>query len=427
MKTSFGVLCALAVSISACSTYTPSPVDLQRDTAQWLTISNQLSTQAGSRSLRELQRVGLLLNPELNAQRLTYAKSTSVARFAGLWADPTLGSELGRNLTESLSISSISPSITIPVTGLPSIAKRIAEQYKEGDYWTMRSAERDYMASIEGLYVQLMLNQRRESLINKRLKQLRDETRTIEKLHSLGEISFAEKQIAQQRLSELITEQQNTEDSVLNARLDLVRELGLHPQAQRLRVSDTLPRSTPALLGSPAADSLLLDPTLKAAAAAFNASELELKREIRKQYPELTLSPGFTREGSENETGLGFEFSIPLWNRNREAIASSSGERAIKAQAYTSAWRKLYTKARALASQEQLSRRHCLSEAARLDNLRDASQTQEKLYQLGELDLNELSEMRHEIYLRELSYLEHLSLLLQTQASLKYLHPQRRR
>ncbi len=423
MNKPFGVLCVLGLAMSACSTYQPAPIDLGRDTAQWLELSRQLSAPSRYLKQAQLRRIGLLLNPELNAQRLSYAKSTSVARFSGLWADPSLGGELGRNLSASLTNFALAPSVSIPVTGLPRLARQIAEQYKETDYWQMKAEEQRFLSNLEELCVSLLLNQRQERLISTRLKQLRDEVDKADDLHALGELSFAEKQIAHQRLNELITQKQNKQDDVLQARLELVRTLGLHPSATQLRVEDFFAQSTPAAIGAPTAQELLASPSLKAASSQFSASELELKRAIRKQYPELSLSPGFARDGGDNELGLGFELSLPLWNRNREAIALTAGERALKTHAYISAWRRLMTEAQSLQSQERLSLQHCRSESQRIAELTSAVQTQQKLYELGELKLSELSEMRHERFLRELSYLENLTVLLKTQAKLKYLNP----
>ncbi len=418
---SSGVLCALGLVLVACSSYNSAPVNLSRDTTQWLQVSRNLTSQSSSLKHQQLQRIGLFLNPELNAKRLTYAQKTSVARYAGLWADPIMGADFGNVLSSQLRNYSLAPEITIPVTGLPRIAKQIAEQYKEADFWEMKATEQSYLATLEEQCVSLLLGQRQERLISQRLKQLRDEVKKVDSLHTLGELSFAEKQIAHQRLNELITMLQNKQDEVLNARLNLVRELGLHPATKNLRVQDFLPQSTPAPVATLSAQRLLASPSLKAAAAQFNASELELKSEIRKQYPELTLLPSFSGEG--NEAGLGFEFTLPLWNRNREAIALSTGERALKTHAYITAWRRLLTESQSLQAQERLSLQHCRSEASRIAELKQAVQTQQKLYDLGELKLAELSEMRHESFLRELSYLENLAVLLKTQAKLKYLNP----
>ncbi len=423
MKIPFGVLCLVSLSLMACSTYEPALVNLERDTEQWLHTSRELVSKSRNINRKQLLHIGLLLNPDLNAQRLTYAKSTSVAQHAGLWADPSLSGELGRNLSASLRNYALTPNISIPVTGLPYIAKQIAEQYKEADFWQMKAEEQSFLARVEELCVSLLLSQRQERLISRRLKQLRFEVQKVDELNALGELSFAEKQIAHQRLNDLITMQQEKQDELLSARLNLVRELGLHPRAGNLRVRDFLPKSTPARLAALSARDLLDSPALKATSAQLNASELELKREIRKQYPELTLSPGFSRDDGDDTVGLGIEFDLPLWNRNREAIALSTGERALKVHAYVTAWRRLLTQYESLKEQEKLSRQHCLSEASRIAELKQAVLSQQNLYDLGELKLTELSELRHESFLRELSYLENLSALLKTQAQLKYLNP----
>ncbi len=423
MKIPLGVLCLVSLSLTACSTYKPAPVNLERDTEQWLHTSRDLVSKSKNINRKQLLSIGLLLNPDLNAQRLTYAKSTSVAQYAGLWADPSLSGELGRNLSTSLTNYSLSPNISIPVTGLPHIAKQIAEQYKEADFWQMKAEEQDFLVRAEELCVSLLLSQRQDRLIRQRLKQLRAEVKKMDTLNALGELSLTEKQIAHQRLNELITMQQEMQDELLSARQNLVRELGLHPQAGNLGVQDFLSRSTPSLLNALSPQDLLKSPALRAAEAQLNASELELKREIRKQYPELTLSPGFSRDDGEKALSIGVEFDLPLWNRNRESIALSTGERSLKVHAYVTAWRRLLTEYESLKEQEKLSRRHCLSEASRIADLKQAVSAQQNLYDLGELQLTELSELRHESFLRELSYLENLSALLKTQAQLKYLNP----
>ena len=57
-----------------------------------------------------------------------------------------------------------------------------------------------------------------------------------------------------------------------------------------------------------------------------------IKTEIRRQYPELELGPSFTRDEGEKEVGGEIGFNLPLWNRNRKAIAEARGTRDLSRQ-----------------------------------------------------------------------------------------------
>ena len=70
-------------------------------------------------------------------------------------------------------------------------------------------------------------------------------------------------------------------------------------------------------------------PKVKAQMATYATTETLLKTEIRRQYPELELGPSFTRDDEEKEVGGEIGFNIPLWNRNRKAIAEARGIRPV--------------------------------------------------------------------------------------------------
>ena len=89
MKLSHYLSGVLPLALAACTLYTPSPLDLQSDTAAWQKLSAGMRGDASCLSLKKMHEIGLLLNPELNHARLNYARSSAVAEFAGLWEDPS--------------------------------------------------------------------------------------------------------------------------------------------------------------------------------------------------------------------------------------------------------------------------------------------------------------------------------------------------
>lgn len=419
------MLCAgAALSLTSCAMYQPSPIDLNRETAVWEKLSQDLCAGRRSLSVPELKRIGLLLNPELNKARLTCARSTAVAEFAGLWDDPALSAEVERVLQEHLTNGAISPSLSIPVTGIPAISKRIAEQYKEADYWNMREKERAYLAALDTLCTKVQVTHVKLDVLRARLKQAEQEKDKVSELYRLGEVSFADYQVITRRVSDLLREVQEMESEHLSQHLELVKQMGLHPSVRQMEVTEYLARGVPAMVETPTAEQLLESPALKAQLASYGAGEEELRREIRKQYPQLEIGFKYAHDGGNDKIGPGIGFNLPLWNRNREAIARATGDRSLKKQETLTVWRELLTQAAALKDRGALAERHCREELARTRALAEAVEHQQKLYDMGEIQLPELADARQEHFTRRMSYLDCLSNLLEIRTQLQYLNPQ---
>ena len=408
--------------LAACTVYTAKPLDLQRNTAEWLTLSRKLCAKPAL-SLADLHNIGLMLNPDLNKARLTYAKSTSIAEFAGLWEDPSLSTELAYTLSPYATGQTYNPGLTLPVTGLPALASKIAEQYKEADYWTMRTQERDFLKQLDTLRHRIMVSHAKQQLMRTRLTRLRDEEEKIAKLYELGEVEFAEFKLANQRTFDATKALQELDNLHLQQHLELVNLLGLHPDMRDIELQGSLPRELPAALPVADGDALLESPELKALMASYGAGEQELRREIRRQYPELSLSMGWERADDVDKLKLTIGFNIPLWNRNREAIAAANAERDIRHHDAISQWRALLRNAAALSDRQQLALQHCREEFTNLGVLRDAEQRQEALFAIGEIGMPALAGSRQEVFERHINYLDCLEQLLDVQTQILYLNP----
>lgn len=417
------IVAVLALLSAGCVQYEPKPIDLSADGAAWQQMTAEMCGSRKSMSRDELRRIGLLMNPELLKARLTHARAERREEFAGLWEDPSMGMELERVFANNITNHSFSPSLALPVTGLPALRRQIAAQYKENDYWNMRHEERKFMCELDVLCYRLMAAESKLNIMNRRLSVLRDEQQRMSKLHGMGEVAFADFQTSTERLNATIKELQEQEREVLSLKQDLVAKLGLHPSVTGLHPSGRLPHGVPAAVAVPTADEMLSAPVIKAALAGYGATEEELRAEIRKQYPELGLSGMFAVDDNKKKGALGVEFTLPLWNRNREAIAVSSAERDIKQAETLQTWRELQQQAEALREQQSLLLRHCRSEYSRLTELEKATEQQEKLFELGESKLLELAEARHLSFERKLAYLDCLVNLLDIQTKLQYLNP----
>ena len=73
----------------------------------------------------------------------------------------------------------------------------------------------------------------------------------------------------------------------------------------------------------------------------LNGSEAKLEAEIRRQYPDLKIGPAFSQEDGDNRAGLALGIDLPLWNRNRKAIAEAEATRDADRFAALRAWQNL--------------------------------------------------------------------------------------
>ena len=420
LKYTFPAIAALM--LTCCVGYAPLAIDLNRDTAEWRELSQNLC-RGGALSRADACRIGLLLNPDLNRARLTYARSTEAAKYAGLWDDPSLSGSLERVLQGGFFNHGIAPSLSIPVTGTKSLARQVAEQYREADYWQMRDKERVFLAELNALCNEVLVTHAKLELMRGRLAQARDEQRRVEKLQSLGEVPFADMQVVNTRLSDLVKDEQELSNRHLEVHQRLTRMLGLHPAAGEVELAAELPPSLPQKASAPTAELLLSHPALLAEQANLGAGELELKAEIRRQFPDVSLEPEYRREDEANRIGLGLSFTLPVWNRNRAAIHSAQADRALACQKLVATWRGLLQDASDLAAQQELAYTHCREEQARIDALAGAEARQEQLCSMGETAFPALAEARQEIYTRRLNYLDCLGKLLDIRVKLQSLNP----
>lgn len=410
--------------LASCTLYAPKPVDLSRDTAEWQQLSARLCDGNTPLTLTKLHEIGLLLNPELNQARLSYARSTAVAEFAGLWNDPAISAEVRQVREADVTNRGVGLSLALPVTGLPGLAEKVAECYKQADYCTMQAKERAYLVQLDTLRYGVMSTHAKLHLMQARVKQLAEEQTMARRMHDLGEMEFADFQVICRRLNDGQKELQEMEQEHLQGHLQMVKLLGLHPDQRTVELAGHLPVAIPAPVEQPDTALLMQHPALKAAMAAHDTSEAELQREIRKQYPELEVGPGFEHDGGDSKVGVGVGLSLPLWNRNKEGIAQASATRDIKEYAAVQTWRDLVQSSVALGDMQKLLLQHCKAEQERVARLSAAEKQQEKLYAIGETELPAVADARQEAYLRRLNFIDCLTKLLSTQVELQYLNPE---
>lgn len=410
----------LTITLTGCAVYESRPIDLKTEEQAWrLTTPTQGKIKI---SQAEAIKTGLILNPELNKARIKLANTEEVEKQSGWWADPSISWEMAKVLQENILNHSGGISLSIPLTGIPALEKKLAEQYKESDYWSLKQAELDFCTELETNWHALSITKAKKELVQERLKSLKNETQIINKLIKVGEAEFAIGQTATERLNTITRELQELEETEQIQTLALLKQMGMHPDgAKHIQIISQINYNIPRLIKAPSAGKLMQLPKIKAQMATYATTETALKAEIRRQYPDLEIGPGFSREDDEKEVGGEFGFNIPLWNRNRQAIAEARGNRNLAHAETIQLWKETLFHVKELETSQNIISSHCKSELSRLNDYTRNLITMEKLYKHGEIPMPELSESRHLKYESQVNFLTALEKLLQVRTQIIYL------
>jgi outer membrane protein TolC len=120
--------------------------------------------------------------------------------------------------------------------------------------------------------------------------------------------------------------------------------LGLRPNTQ-IALGFTL--ESLGEITSPTIDvrTLVRHPEVLSALAQVEEQEAALEIAIRQQYPDLKLGPVYANEEGLNRLGFTAGITLPLWNRNRQAIAEAKGAREETRQSAIDTWKNLVCEA----------------------------------------------------------------------------------
>lgn len=83
-----------------------------------------------------------------------------------------------------------------------------------------------------------------------------------------------------------------------------------------------------------ARDALRVRPDVLAALAEYEASQAALQLEIARQYPDVSIGPGYTWDAGALKWSLGLALNIPIFDRNRGPIAEAQARRKEAAAAF---------------------------------------------------------------------------------------------
>lgn len=188
--------------------------------------------------------------------------------------------------------------------------------------------------------------ERLSAIADETLALQREESTLWQRRMTLGAAGAPEVLPSQQRQAIARQQAHQAHQSVEQARAALAQAIGLPLEQTRrmtLRFDSLMHLRTPVPSNPQAAADAALEPLdlqraallnnvpVRIALARYAATDAELRLEIARQVPELSLKPGYAWDQGDHRWSLGIGYALPLANRNDGPIAEALARRAAEA------------------------------------------------------------------------------------------------
>jgi outer membrane protein, heavy metal efflux system len=287
-------------------------------------------------SCAEAEVIALVFNADLRLARLRAGVTKATAENAGLWEDPTISVDLTRIVESTPDPWKVftSVGITIPISGRLEIEKQRAGVEHAAELarvaqseWAVRMSVRRVWSEWSALDAQLETTRGFISRVDQILS-------VVDKMERAGEMARTEARLFRIEKATKAAELAVLESRTREADLRLRQLMGMSPDATlRLQARGIGPvRGDSSGISSGGTGRAMLErqsPAMLVAAAEYEAAEKSLELEVRKQYPDLHIGPGYGNEDGQNQVLLGLSVPIPILNANRQGIAQARARREV--------------------------------------------------------------------------------------------------
>mgnify|MGYP002783715589 CR=1 FL=1 len=280
----------------------------------------------------EAEVIAIVFNADLRVARLRAGVTQATAENAGLWEDPTIGVDLTRIIESTPEPWKVFTSVglTIPISGRLEIEKQRAGVEHAAELarvaqreWSVRMSVRRAWSEWSALDAQLAVTRDFLSRVDQILS-------VVDRMEQAGEMARTEARLFRIEKATKAADLALLESRTRESELRLRQLMGMSPDAPfRLEARGIGPNPS----GSGSSDAILeigrRSPAMLVAAAEYEAAEKALELEVRKQYPDLHIGPGYGNEDGQNQVLLGLSVPIPILNGNRRGIAEARAQREV--------------------------------------------------------------------------------------------------
>ncbi len=414
----------LALLVSGCAHFHPQPISPEETAtafdarslsdaglAQFL-AQHPLPAPDLDWNLDRLTLVAFYYQPELAMARADWEVALAATRTAGERPNPalTLSPEYDTTTTPNW-IFGAALDVAFETAGKRGYRTAQAWHLADAARWKLWGAAWQVRGRVRAGLVDLYsARETRKLLASEEAAQSRVVTLLQGQLEA-GNISAYEATAARVALQNIRLALQDAETRETEARATLADALGLPMRALDQVSLDFggLDRFPADLTAPEVRRAATLNRTdIRAALAEYAASQRALQLELARQYPDINLGPGYTRDQADDKWALGLTLDLPVFNQNQGPIAEARAQRqkaaanflAVQAAAINEIDRALAVYAAAV--------RHSATATALQQDLEKRMDSVRAMQQAGEMDPLAVANARIEYYSGALARLDAL-------------------
>lgn len=273
--------------------------------------------------------IAVLENPDLKAQRAKIGVTDAQAFAARLLPDPTFQANFDKLLSGPDKYNGYGAQIGMDLNAL-----RTAAVTRESGEAQKRQVRLDLAWAEWNTEGQARLQGVRVFDLERQLRLAEDSVASAQRMFAAvsraagrGDVSATDLDTRRQTLVDAESKLRQAQTSLVTARTDLNKQLGLPPE---VNLSLAPPAGSPA---PPPAEVLVSEAIqrrldLQALRAGYQSAEADLHKAVLEQFPNLSLALAGASDTANNKTiGPVISFTLPLWNRNRGNIAIANATR----------------------------------------------------------------------------------------------------
>ena len=329
----------LIVTLGGCQRYQPLAYDLGQHLEEWRRLElenafdNQLTLALGQQpsaappslslsdglSLTEAEWLMLYLNPELRVSRAEAGEALASAREAGWLDDPELELGIARFNNDEDDPWELESSfgLTIPLSNRLSVEKQEAWAAFSAAQQKTAVAEWEKLTQLRAVWIRWSNTRQRLEITEQYLKNLEELLLKAQRLAEVGELSATDARVFEIEQAERHAEFIHLQAQEDELKSEILQLTTTHPQ----RTITLVPEFPAPFMDNGQTSVTLVHPELLQLQAAYDAAEQQVLLEITKQRPDMRLGPTLGRETGNMKLGANMALTLPLWNKNRQAIA----------------------------------------------------------------------------------------------------------
>jgi len=345
-------------------------------------------------NVETLTLVALYFSPNLNVARAKSYEALAANISAGELPDPSIS--LGSGYNSSTPSGDVSPWILgltfdfpIETFGKRSYRKSEAQHLFDAAKLAIADAAWDVRTNLKKAMIALWQAREQELLAKEKSEAMNELVRISSARFKAGDIDKNELISMQLSAQQAHLEYTAVKGQTAGILINLEGAAGLAPHTlDGLNIDLSFFEKEPPEIPSSSARRLALlnRADVLSSLAEYAALESALKFEIAKQYPDFNISPGYEYDQGDNKWQIGFQFTLPLFNRNRGAIAEADARRTTASANFNALQAKILNDIEYYIAVFRNERDKLAGAVSALDSYKKQAELVRKQYEVGEVD-----------------------------------------